>query len=106
MDALFEGFRPGVTERLGLGPDDCMARNPKLVYGRMTGGGQEGPMALQPVTTLTTSLSRVRCMLSAQKMGNPFHLLILWVTLAAAECCWLLVSPVECSRRTSQAKGR
>ncbi len=44
-DALFEGFRPGVTERLGLGPQDCMARNPRLVYGRMTGWGQEGPMA-------------------------------------------------------------
>ena len=44
-DALFEGFRPGVTERLGLGPDDCMAKNERLVYGRMTGWGQEGPMA-------------------------------------------------------------
>jgi alpha-methylacyl-CoA racemase len=44
-DALFEGFRPGVTERLGLGPEQCMARNPKLVYGRMTGWGQDGPMA-------------------------------------------------------------
>lgn len=44
-DALFEGFRPGVTERLGLGPEDCMARNEALVYGRMTGWGQEGPMA-------------------------------------------------------------
>jgi alpha-methylacyl-CoA racemase len=44
-DALFEGFRPGVTERLGLGPDVCLARNPRLVYGRMTGWGQEGPMA-------------------------------------------------------------
>ncbi|MEE4382008.1 MAG: CaiB/BaiF CoA-transferase family protein [Pseudomonadales bacterium] len=44
-DALFEGFRPGVTERLGLGPEDCMARNPRLVYGRMTGWGQDGPMA-------------------------------------------------------------
>lgn len=44
-DALFEGFRPGVTERLGLGPDDCLARNPKLVYGRMTGWGQDGPLA-------------------------------------------------------------
>jgi len=44
-DALFEGFRPGVTERLGLGPQDCMARNPRLVYGRMTGWGQDGPMA-------------------------------------------------------------
>ncbi len=42
-DALIEGFRPGVTERLGLGPDVCLARNPKLVYGRMTGWGQVGP---------------------------------------------------------------
>ncbi len=44
-DGLFEGFRPGVTERLGIGPKDCMARNAKLVYGRMTGWGQEGPLA-------------------------------------------------------------
>lgn len=44
-DAIFEGFRPGVMERLGLGPDDCMARNAKLVYGRMTGWGQQGPLA-------------------------------------------------------------
>ncbi len=45
-DGLIEGFRPGVTERLGLGPDECAARNPKLVYGRMTGWGQDGPYAL------------------------------------------------------------
>jgi len=44
-DAVIEGFRPGVMERLGLGPDTCLARNPKLVYGRMTGWGQEGPLA-------------------------------------------------------------
>jgi alpha-methylacyl-CoA racemase len=44
-DALIEGFRPGVAERLGVGPDVCLARNPKLVYGRMTGWGQEGPLA-------------------------------------------------------------
>ncbi len=44
-DALIEGFRPGVMERLGLGPDVCLARNPKLVYGRMTGWGQTGPLA-------------------------------------------------------------
>ena len=44
-DALLEGQRPGVLERLGLGPDDCLARNPKLVYGRMTGWGQDGPLA-------------------------------------------------------------
>lgn len=44
-DALIEGFRPGVTERLGVGPEPCLARNAKLVYGRMTGWGQEGPYA-------------------------------------------------------------
>ncbi|MFB0926614.1 MAG: CaiB/BaiF CoA-transferase family protein, partial [Acidimicrobiales bacterium] len=45
-DVLIEGFRPGVTERMGLGPDVCLERNPALVYGRMTGWGQEGPYAL------------------------------------------------------------
>ncbi|HLZ70572.1 MAG TPA: CaiB/BaiF CoA-transferase family protein [Dehalococcoidia bacterium] len=44
-DALIEGFRPGVTDRLGIGPDACLKRNPRLVYGRMTGWGQEGPIA-------------------------------------------------------------
>ncbi|MDT9593062.1 CaiB/BaiF CoA-transferase family protein [Nocardioides zeae] len=44
-DVLVEGLRPGVTERLGLGPDECLARNPRLVYGRMTGWGQHGPLA-------------------------------------------------------------
>src|SRR5215467_1879325 len=44
-DALIEGFRPGVMERLGLGPEAALARNPKLVYGRMTGWGQDGPLA-------------------------------------------------------------
>jgi alpha-methylacyl-CoA racemase len=44
-DVLIEGFRPGVTERLGLGPDDCFAINPRLVYGRVTGWGQNGPLA-------------------------------------------------------------
>ncbi len=44
-DVLFEGFRPGVMERLGLGPDVCLARNPRIVYGRMTGWGQDGPLA-------------------------------------------------------------
>jgi alpha-methylacyl-CoA racemase len=44
-DVLFEGFRPGVAERLGIGPEPCLARNPALVYGRMTGWGQDGPLA-------------------------------------------------------------
>ncbi|MGW6458334.1 CaiB/BaiF CoA transferase family protein [Streptomyces sp. NPDC055078] len=47
-DALIEGFRPGVAERLGLGPGELLARNPRLVYGRMTGYGQDGPMAQEP----------------------------------------------------------
>jgi alpha-methylacyl-CoA racemase len=44
-DALVEGFRPGVAERLGIGPEACLARNPRLVYGRVTGWGQDGPLA-------------------------------------------------------------
>ena len=44
-DILLEGMRPGATERLGIGPDQCLARNPRLVYGRMTGWGQDGPLA-------------------------------------------------------------
>lgn len=45
-DALIEGFRPGTMERMGLGPDVCLARNPRLVFGRMTGWGQDGPLAM------------------------------------------------------------
>ncbi|MGW4206095.1 CaiB/BaiF CoA transferase family protein [Streptomyces sp. NPDC004726] len=44
-DILIEGYRPGVAERLGVGPQECLARNPRLVYGRMTGWGQDGPLA-------------------------------------------------------------
>ena len=54
-DALIEGFRPGVMERLGLGPDVCLARNRKLVYGRMTGWGQKARSRRPPATTSTTS---------------------------------------------------
>ncbi|MEE2031458.1 CaiB/BaiF CoA transferase family protein [Rhodococcus chondri] len=46
-DILIEGFRPGVAERLGLGPDDVLARNPRMIYGRMTGWGQDGPLSLR-----------------------------------------------------------
>lgn len=57
-DVIMEGFRPGVMERLGLGPDECMARNPKIVYGRMTGFGQNGPysgMAGHDINYIATS---------------------------------------------------
>lgn len=46
-DGLLEGFRPGVAEKLGIGPETCLAHNPRLVYGRMTGWGQQGPLALR-----------------------------------------------------------
>jgi alpha-methylacyl-CoA racemase len=54
-DALFEGFRPGVMEKLGLGPEQCLARNPKLVFGRMTGWGQTGPLAQAPAPRFSRS---------------------------------------------------
>jgi alpha-methylacyl-CoA racemase len=54
-DILIEGFRPGVAERLGVGPSVALERNPALVYGRMTGWGQAGPSRRLPATTSTTS---------------------------------------------------
>ena len=60
-DALIEGFRPGVMERLGLGPEPALQCRPQLVYGRMTGWGQTGPLARHPVMTSTSSRSRVCC---------------------------------------------
>ena len=50
-DALLEGFRPGVMERLGLGPDECLARNPRLVYGRMTGWARTARWRRRPAMT-------------------------------------------------------
>lgn len=69
-EIVIEGSRPGVMERLGLGPDVMLARNPKLVYGRMTGWGQFGPRATLPGTTSTTSPSPVRSTPSAQPTGR------------------------------------
>lgn len=65
-DGLIEGFRPGIMEKLGLGPDDCFKHNPRLVYGRVTGWGQDGPLALKPghdlnyvsLTAVTHALGR------------------------------------------------
>ncbi|MBY8857344.1 CoA transferase [Nocardia sp. CA2R105] len=69
-DVLIEGFRPGVTERLGLGPEDCAARNPGLVYGRMTGYGQSGPMSQEVGHDINyVALSGVLSMIGRQ--GQP-----------------------------------
>jgi alpha-methylacyl-CoA racemase len=76
-DALIEGFRPGVMERLGLGPDTARKRNPRLVYGRMTGFGQTGPAANQPGHDLNyVALSgALHAIGSADKPGVPLNLL-------------------------------
>src|SRR5690606_23420460 len=75
-DALVEGFRPGVMERLGLGPDACLARNPRLVYGRITGWGQDGPAAMEAghdinYLALTGSLAAIG---TADKPVPPLNL--------------------------------
>jgi alpha-methylacyl-CoA racemase len=66
-DILIEGYRPGVTERLGIGPDACFARNPRLVYGRMTGWGQDGPWA----TTAGHDLGYIAITGALHAMGTP-----------------------------------
>src|ERR1700739_3727470 len=76
-DALIEGFRPTVMERLGLGPDACHAVNPRLVYARMTGWGQEGPLAQEAghdinYLALTGAL---HCLGDADRPPPPPHLL-------------------------------
>ncbi len=70
-DALIEGFRPGVTERLGLGPEDCAARNPRLVYGRVTGWGQDGPLAHAAGHDLNYIALSGRCTALAAAVSPP-----------------------------------
>jgi alpha-methylacyl-CoA racemase len=69
-DVLVEGFRPGVAERLGVGPDECLARNPRLVYGRMTGWGQQGPRAAQAGHDLNY-LSLTGALAAMGRPGSP-----------------------------------
>jgi alpha-methylacyl-CoA racemase len=69
-DALLEGFRPGVTERMGLGPDVCLKRNPRLVYGRMTGWGQDGPMS-QAAGHDINYIALTGALHSVQREGGP-----------------------------------
>ena len=93
-DALIEGFRPGVMERLGLGPDALLARNPRLVYGRMTGWGQDGPARRRaPATTSTTSPSPACCTRSAAPARRRCRRSTWSATSAAAACCSPSASP-------------
>lgn len=76
-DILFEGFRPGVMERLGLGPDLCLARNKRLVYGRMTGWGQDGPysqMAGHDINYIAITGALRSCARPGEKPVHPLNL--------------------------------
>jgi crotonobetainyl-CoA:carnitine CoA-transferase CaiB-like acyl-CoA transferase len=79
-DVLIEGYRPGVAERLGLGPDDVLGVNPALVYARMTGWGQDGPWRTRPATTSTMSPSPARWRRSARKAARLRSRSTCWAT--------------------------
>ena len=104
-DILQEGFRPGVMERLGLGPDVCLARNPKLVYGRMTGWGQTGPLAHAAghdinYIALTGALAAIG------RESAPVPPLNLVAISAAGRFTLLWAFARHCLRRNAQAKVR
>ena len=105
-DALIEGFRPGVMERLGIGPDECLARNPKLVFGRMTGWGQDGPYALAPATTSTTSRWPARWPTSGGPVRRRSRRSTSSATSAAAACSSPSASCAPCSRPRRAAQGQ
>jgi len=69
-DVLVEGFRPGVAERLGLGPEECLASNPRLVHARMTGWGRPGRGRSGPGTTSRMRRCRGRCTRSARRLAR------------------------------------
>jgi crotonobetainyl-CoA:carnitine CoA-transferase CaiB-like acyl-CoA transferase len=94
-DALMEGMRPGVMERLGLGPEVCLARNPKLVYGRMTGWGRAGRWRRRQGTTSTISPCRARSGIPDSRASRRCRRRACWAMSAAARCTWRSA----CSRR-------
>ncbi len=106
-DVLVEGLRPGVTERLGLGPDDCLARNPRLVYGRMTGWGQTGPLA-QTAGHDLTYLAVAGTLLRPRPGARPVRTSrpTCWATSAAARRTSSSASSPPWSRPARPARGR
>ncbi len=105
-DVLIEGYRPGVAERLGVGPQDCHAVNPALVYGRMTGWGQDGPLAAQAGHDINyISLNGV---LHAIGPGErPACRRSTWsATSAAAPCSWSSACWRRCGNGSGPARAR
>jgi hypothetical protein len=105
-DALIEGMRPGVMERLGLGPDTCLTRNPKLVYGRMTGWGQTGPLAQTAGTTSTTSRFPAPCGTPANRASRRWRRRRWWATWVAAPSTWRWDSSPGFSMCNAAVRGK
>jgi alpha-methylacyl-CoA racemase len=105
-DAFLEGFRPGVAERLGLGPDECLARQPRLVYGRMTGWGRSGPYAQAAGRDINyVALSGTLSMIgrAGRRRSLPR---CWWATSVVAGCCSPSASCAGSSRRPDRGGGR
>ena len=105
-DVVIEGFRPGTMERLGLGPQAALARNPRLVYGRMTGWGQTGPLAQRAGHDLNyIALSGVLSGIG-RAGGRPCRRSTSWAITAAAACCWRWAWWRRCSTFSAAARAR
>ena len=105
-DALLEGFRPGVMERLGLGPDECLARNPKLVYGRMTGWGQDGPLAHAAGHDINYIASPESSTTSNETVSAPYRRTTWLATSGVAASCWRSAWCARYWRRRARARAR
>lgn len=105
-DVLIEGNRPGVAERLGVGPADCHARNPRLVYGRMTGWGQQGPLAQRAGHDVSyIALTGALGMIGAPASRRPFPPTCS-ATTRAAPCTSWSASSRPCTTRARAAPAR
>ena len=105
-DILIEGFRPGVMERLGLGPDACLGTNPRLVFGRMTGWGQSGPLADAAghdinYLSLSGALHAI-----GEPGGKPVVPLNRSPIAVAGRCCWWSACWPPSLRRAHPARAR
>jgi alpha-methylacyl-CoA racemase len=104
-DVLLEGFRPGVTERLGVGPDDLRELNPRLIYGRLTGWGQDGPLAPRVGHDINyIGLTGVLDIIG--RKGVRFPRQTLSTISPVAECFWPRVSWRRCSNESVRGAVR
>jgi len=104
-DAVIEGFRPGVMERLGLGPEVCLQHNPRLVYARMTGWGQHGKLAQAAGHDINYLSLSGGCTRSASLVASRWSPST-WSPTAAVRCCSRSACSPACWRRAALAKAR